>query len=276
MVFDGNVAAWLADAPENVRATTADLLERADHLRETEEVFPPQRLILNALATTAPDAVRVVVLGQDPYHEPGQAMGLAFSVPQGVKIPPSLRNIYKELASDLALGQDPYHEPGQAMGLAFSVPQGVKIPPSLRNIYKELASDLAVPVPQSGDLTPWAREGVLLLNTSLTVAAGKAASHSKLGWQVLTNYVVGECLMLPRPVVFLAWGKHAIGVIESARAAVGAVENKCVLASTHPSPLSASRPAGDIPAFLGSHPFSRANEFLVAHGERPIDWACLA
>ncbi len=234
VVFVGNVAAWLADAPENVRAITADLLERAEHLRETEEVFPPQHLILNALASTAPDAVRVVVLGQDPYHEPGQAMGLA-----------------------------------------FSVPQGVKIPPSLRNIYKELASDLAVPVPQSGDLTPWAREGVLLLNTSLTVAAGKAASHSKLGWQVLTNYVVGECFMLPRPMVFLAWGKHAIGVIDSARAVVGAVDNKFVLASTHPSPLSASRPAGDIPAFLGSHPFSRANEFLVAHGERPIDWACL-
>lgn len=229
-----NVAAWFERAPIGLAVQTEQLLEKVERMRGCETIYPPQDCILNALATTGPDAVKAVIVGQDPYHEPGQAMGLA-----------------------------------------FSVPDAAKIPPSLRNIYKEMASDLGVPLPASGDLTPWARQGVLLLNTSLTVEAGKAASHAKLGWQVLTNYIVGECFRLPRPVVFLAWGKHAIGVIEAGRACAGVADDKCVLASTHPSPLSASRAAGEIPAFLGSRPFSRANEFLESRGTQPINWACL-
>ena len=229
------VDAWLANAPAAVCAATAALLERIANLRASETIYPAQENILNALATTAPQDVRAVIIGQDPYHEPGQAMGLA-----------------------------------------FSVPSGIKLPPSLRNIYKELAADLDVPAPLSGDLTPWARQGVLLLNTSLTVRAGQAASHAKLGWRTLTDYIVGECWKLPQPLVFLAWGKHAITLVEDQRAHQDIVApNKCVIASTHPSPLSASRAAGNVPAFLGSRPFSQANAFLARHGSAPIDWACL-
>lgn len=225
---------WLDRAPAPVAAATAELMERIAALRASETIYPPQERILNALATTPPQDVRVVILGQDPYHEPGQAMGLA-----------------------------------------FSVPNGTKLPPSLRNIYKELAADLDVPAPVNGDLTSWARQGVLLLNTSLTVRKGAAGSHAKLGWRTLADYVVGECFRLPQPIVFLAWGKPAITLVESQAAYVGLAANKCIIASTHPSPLSASRAAKDAPAFLGSRPFSQANAFLIEHGEKPIDWACV-
>ena len=170
------------------------------------------------------------------------------------------------------LGQDPYHGPGQAMGLAFSVPPGQKIPPSLRNIFKELSADLGCPTPQSGDLTPWAERGVLLLNTVLTVRGHAAGSHAKLGWQSLTGWVVQECFALPQPVVFLAWGRPSLLMIEAARSRATSTAGTEILASTHPSPLSANRVAGELPAFLGSRPFSRANRFLEEHGGAPIDW----
>ncbi len=230
-----NVNAWLTDAPQEVRAQTERLLVEVAAMRADTVVYPPQEHILNALACTPPQAVRAVILGQDPYHEPGQAMGLSFSVPAGQKLPPSLRNIYKEMAADL--GCEP---------------------------------------PTSGDLTGWARQGVLLLNTTLTVREHAANSHSKLGWQVLTNYLVRRCFELTQPVVFLAWGRFAIDLIGSARtscADAAALTNKFVLASTHPSPLSASRAAGEVPAFLGSRPFSRANELLAQARSEPIDWA---
>ncbi len=230
-----NVNAWLADAPQEVRAQTERLLAEVAAMRADTVVYPPQEHILNALACTPPQAVRAVILGQDPYHEPGQAMGLSFSVPAGQKLPPSLRNIYREMAADL--GCEP---------------------------------------PSSGDLTGWARQGVLLLNTTLTVREHAANSHSKLGWQVLSNYLVRRCFELPQPVVFLAWGRFAIDLIEGARtscADAAALTNKFVLASTHPSPLSASRAAGEVPAFLGSRPFSRANELLAQARSEPIDWA---
>ena len=163
------------------------------------------------------------------------------------------------------------------MGLSFSVPQGQKLPPRLRNIYKEMAADLACEAPKSGDLTRWAEQGVLLLNTTLTVAEHAANSHSKLGWQVLTHYLVEKCFTLPQPVVFLAWGRFAVGLVEEARLHAGAagaatLANKFVLASTHPSPLSASRSSAGLPAFLGSRPFSQANELLEGAGAQAIDW----
>ena len=264
-----SIDAWFALVPEQAKATARRLLLEVDNLRREEIIYPPQGDILNALAYVAPEDVRAVILGQDPYHGLGQAMGLSFSVPKGEKLPPSLRNIYKEMASDLGCG-----------------------------------------IPVSGDLSAWAQQGVLLLNTTLTVREHEANSHSKLGWQVVTTAIVEACMRLPQPVVFLAWGRPAIKVIESAksRAAKGALEGgagvagsgaddyassgtapavadasgslaggalscKFILKSTHPSPLSASRAAGDLPAFLGSRPFSRANDLLRECGAEPIDWS---
>ena len=252
------------------------MLLEVDDLRREETIYPPQGDILNALAYVAPGDVRAVILGQDPYHGPGQAMGLSFSVPNGEKLPPSLRNIYKEMTSDLGCN-----------------------------------------MPMSGDLSAWAHKGVLLLNTTLTVREHEANSHSKLGWQVVTTAIVETCMRLPQPVVFLAWGRPAIKLIESAKSSVSkdalkggdcvgvagacagiaaaggsasdaatpaaadesgssaadALACKFILKSTHPSPLSASRAAGDLPAFLGSRPFSRANDLLRECGVEPIDWA---
>lgn len=256
-----SIDAWFALVSEQAKATAQRLLLEVDDLRREETIYPPQGDILNALAYVAPEDVRAVILGQDPYHGPGQAMGLSFSVPNGEKLPPSLRNIYKEMASDLGCN-----------------------------------------MPVSGDLSAWAQQGVLLLNTTLTVREHAANSHSKLGWQVVTTAIVEACMRLPQPVVFLAWGRPAIKLIESAKArvskdaleggagvagsgsddpassgtapaAVDALSRKFILKSTHPSPLSASRAAGDLPAFLGSRPFSRANDLLRECGVEPIDWA---
>ena len=268
-----SIDAWFALVPEQAKTTAQRLLLEVDDLRREETIYPPQGDILNALAYVAPEDVRVVILGQDPYHGPGQAMGLSFSVPNGEKLPPSLRNIYKEMASDLGCN-----------------------------------------MPVSGDLSAWAQQGVLLLNTTLTVREHAANSHSKLGWQVVTTAIVEACMRLSQPVVFLAWGRPAIKLIESAKvrvskdaleggdcvgvagagvAAAGgsasdaatpavadesgssagdALSRKFILKSTHPSPLSASRAAGDLPAFLGSRPFSRANDLLRECGAEPIDW----
>lgn len=267
-----SIDAWFALVPEQAKTTAQRLLLEVDDLRREETIYPPQGDILNALAYVAPGDVRAVILGQDPYHGPGQAMGLSFSVPNGERLPPSLRNIYKEMASDLGCN-----------------------------------------MPVSGDLSAWAQQGVLLLNTTLTVREHAANSHSKLGWQVVTTAIVEACMRLPQPMVFLAWGRPAIKLIESAKArvskdaleggdcagvagdcagvaAVGgsasdavadesgssagdALSRKFILKSTHPSPLSASRAAGDLPAFLGSRPFSRANDLLRECGVEPIDWA---
>ena len=154
------------------------------------------------------------------------------------------------------------------------MPQGCKLPPSLRNVYKEMAADLGCTAPASGDLSSWARQGVLLLNTTLTVVEHKANAHAKLGWQTLTNHIIERCCELPQPVVFLAWGRFAQKLVEGAlaRTGAGAATHKYCLASTHPSPLSATRAAGELPAFMGSRPFSRANKLLVDAGAKPIDW----
>ena len=170
-----NVGLWLDGAPDQVRRDTERLLGEVERLRQDQVIYPAQDQILRALELTAPNDVRVVILGQDPYHEPGQAMGLSFSVPAGQRLPPSLRNVYKELSQDL--GCEP---------------------------------------PATGDLTPWARQGVLLLNTTLTVREHAANSHVRLGWQSLTNYLVRHTTELPQPICYLAWGRHAATLVTSA------------------------------------------------------------
>lgn len=183
-------------------------------------IFPPEPQILRALDLTPLDSVRVVILGQDPYHGAGQAHGLAFSVPDGVRQPPSLRNILRELRDDLGI----------------------------------------VPA-RHGNLESWARQGVLLLNTVLTVAEGSAGAHRGRGWEALTDAVISAASAEAPPSVFLLWGAPA-----QAKAALVDASRHLVLAAPHPSPLSAYR------GFFGSRPFSRANAFLVAHGRPPVDW----
>lgn len=166
------------------------------------------------------------------------------------------------------LGQDPYHGPGQAEGLAFSVAPGVKLPPSLRNIFKELQRSLALPVPLDGSLVRWARQGVLLLNTSFTVEGGQPASHARWGWESLSDALVALVAALPRPLVFMLWGAHA----QSKRALVEQAASDgrhLVLQANHPSPLSALRPP--LP-FIGCDHFVLAQRFLQSAGQKTIEW----
>jgi uracil-DNA glycosylase len=160
------------------------------------------------------------------------------------------------------LGQDPYHGPGQAHGLCFSVRHGVRPPPSLQNIFKELEADLGISPPDHGCLDAWARQGVLLLNASLTVRAGRAASHQGKGWETFTDEVLRAVNAKPERVVFILWGASA-----RRKKALIDTSRHVVIESAHPSPLSASN------GFFGSRPFSRANAALVEAGREPIDWA---
>lgn len=219
--------------PESWRATLESVLATPEARRLggwlcAEEaagrtVYPPRGSRLRALELTPLDSVKVVILGQDPYHGPGQAMGLCFSVPQGVPAPPSLANIYKELAADCGIER-----------------------------------------PAHGDLSGWARQGVLLLNTCLTVEAGKAGSHAGRGWEAITDACVAAVAARDTPTVFILWGSHAQA--KAARIPRLADGPHCVIRSPHPSPLSAHR------GYFGSRPFSRANAFLENHGLTPIDW----
>ena len=159
------------------------------------------------------------------------------------------------------LGQDPYHEPNQAHGLCFSVKRGVKLPPSLVNIYKEIESDLGIKEPNCGDLTKWANEGVLLLNTTLTVREHAANSHSTCGWAWFTDSVIKLVSENSENVAFILWGGNA-----RSKAPLIDKSKHLVLQSAHPSPLSAYN------GFFGSKPFSKTNEYLTAHGKKPIDW----
>lgn len=166
------------------------------------------------------------------------------------------------------LGQDPYHGPGQAEGLAFSVAPGVKVPPSLRNIFKELQRSLALPVPADGSLVRWARQGVLLLNTSLTVQEGLAGSHARWGWETLTDRLVLAVAARVEPVVFMLWGGHA----QAKRSLIEQVApdgRHLVLQANHPSPLSALRPP--LP-FLGCDHFQLAQHFWTERGQKGVDW----
>lgn len=191
------------------------------HEYDTKTIFPPKGYIFNALKLTPFSDVRVVIMGQDPYH-----------------------------------GE------GEAHGLSFSVQKGIKVPPSLQNIYKELYSDLGIPPRSDGDLTGWAKEGVLLLNAVLTVEKDKPASHRNLGWERLTDYIINLVNEKDTPVVFILWGNFAK---EKAKFITNPIH--CVITSPHPSPFSARY------GFFGSKPFSRTNEFLKSKNLKEIDWA---
>lgn len=194
-------------------------------------IYPPQPF--QALALTPRHSVKVVILGQDPYHGPGQAHGLAFSVPPGIKPPPSLRNIMKEIARDPGLGQNRLTPPGD------------------------------------GCLRRWAEQGVLLLNTGLTVEEGQAASHARQGWEVLTDALMASVATGPQPVVFMLWGAHAQARAVQILMADPASARHLILRANHPSPLSALRPP--MP-FLGCGHFSAANAFLKQHNPPSIQW----
>lgn len=159
------------------------------------------------------------------------------------------------------LGQDPYHNAGEAMGLSFSVPQGVRIPPSLRNIYKELEADLGIPQSKSGDLTPWAREGVLLLNSILSVEANKPTSHQHFGWQEFTDSVIRILSAQCSGIVFLLWGNYA----KSKKPLIDESKH-FILEAAHPSPLARS-------GFIGCRHFSKTNALLESMGKAPINWS---
>ena len=181
---------------------------------------------------------------------------------------PDMNNIYNALRTTpirdvkaVILGQDPYHGEGQAMGLSFSVPNGIPLPPSLVNIYKEYSSDLNLPTPKSGDLTKWAKNGVLLLNASLTVRAGNANSHSKIGWEILTDSIIKKVSSINTGVVFILWGNNA----RKKKTLIDGTRH-FIIESAHPSPLSAYN------GFFGSKPFSKTNDYLISIGKSPIDW----
>ena len=183
--------------------------------------FPPAKLVFNAFNLCPFDKVKVVILGQDPYHEQGQAMGLS-----------------------------------------FSVPEGIMLPPSLQNIYKEIQNDLGKPIPTSGDLTRWAKQGVLLLNATLTVRAHIANSHQTLGWQNFTDAAIAALSNHREHVVFMLWG----GFARSKKRLIDA-NRHCIIESVHPSPLSANRGG-----WFGQHQFSRCNAYLKQQGLDEIDW----
>ena len=169
-----------------------------------------------------------------------------------------------EQVKAVILGQDPYHGVGQAHGLCFSVREGVEPPPSLKNIFTELHSDLGLSIPQSGELTLWAKRGVLLLNTTLTVREGRPMSHKGQGWEQLTDAIISKLNGREQPVVFILWGSHA-----RTKKQLITNHNHCIIESAHPSPLSAYH------GFFGSRPFSRTNEFLISRGIAPINWNLL-
>ena len=188
------------------------------------------------------------------------------------RIYPGMYDIFRALqltppgsVKAVILGQDPYHRPGQAHGLCFSVSDGVAPPPSLCNIYKELQIDIGMPIPRTGNLTPWAKEGVLLLNTTLTVREGAPQSHKGRGWEIFTDRIISILDEIDQPIVFLLWGAPA-------RAKRQLIRNPkhLILEAAHPSPLSAYN------GFFGCRHFSKANEFLRANGALPIDWASVS
>ena len=191
------------------------------HEYDIKTIYPPKDYIFNALKLTSYKDTKVVIVGQDPYH-----------------------------------GEH------QAHGLSFSVQKGVKVPPSLQNIYKELYDDLGVPIRDDGDLTGWAKQGVLLLNAVLTVEKDKAASHRNWGWELLTDYIIKVLNLKEEPVVFILWGNFA-----KEKAKLITNPHHYIITSPHPSPFSAYS------GFFGSRPFSKTNDYLVKNNLKPIDWS---
>lgn len=181
--------------------------------------------------------------------------------PDMYKIFTALKKTPYEQVKVVLLGQDPYHGPGQAHGLAFSVPAGVVLPPSLRNIFQEINSDVGAEIPKNGNLRFWAKQGVLLLNTTLTVRKGQAGSHGGKGWEQFTDKIIKQLNVKETPLVFLLWGNHA-----RSKARFLTNPNHLILETVHPSPLSAFR------GFFGCAHFSQANAFLEKTNQTPIDW----
>lgn len=186
----------------------------------THKIFPPGRLIFNTFEQCPFEKVKVVILGQDPYHAPGQAHGLC-----------------------------------------FSVPEGISFPQSLQNIFKEIKNDLNIPIPKSGNLERWVRQGVFLLNATLTVRAHEAGSHQRRGWENFTDHVIQLLSDSGEHLVFILWGAYA-----QRKAELIDKRKHLVLTSVHPSPLSAHR------GFFGNHHFSKTNDYLSSHGKAPIEW----
>lgn len=202
---------------------------------QTSTCYPPGKLIFEAFNRTPFDKVKVVILGQDPYHGPNQAHGLCFSVQRGIQPPPSLVNIYKELC-------DEYNQPG-AMGQIFPT------------------TPRTTSLPQCGDLSGWADQGVLLLNATLTVQAGQAGSHQGKGWETFTDAAIQALASQKEHLVFLLWGSYA-----QQKGRVIDRNRHLVLETAHPSPLSAYR------GFFGCQHFSKANQYLIQHGIEPVQW----
>ncbi len=198
----------------------ADLSKFVHDEYKNGTVYPPPKFIFHALDSLPVDKVKVVILGQDPYHGPGQAHGLS-----------------------------------------FSVPEGITLPPSLQNIYKEIASDLGKPAPKSGNLDRWAKQGVLLLNATLTVKAHQAGSHQNKGWEQFTDAIIHRLAEKKEHLVFILWGNYA-----QRKGAFIDTAKHLVLKAPHPSPFSAHS------GFFGSRPFSQTNKYLEEHGKTPIDW----
>lgn len=209
----------------------------------------PQALTENTVATLAERLT-------------GRLAGGASIFPPRHKWFSALTQLPPEKVKVVILGQDPYHGEGEAMGLSFSVPSGVRTPPSLRNIFKELNTDVGVPTPASGDLTPWVNQGVLLLNSMLTVEKDDAGSHRGMGWETVTDNLIHGLASSRENLAFLLWG--ASFAWKKSPLISG---NHLILKSAHPSPLSAYR------GFFGSKPFSRANEYLSSTGQHPINWS---
>ncbi|MDF2444787.1 MAG: Uracil-DNA glycosylase [Moraxellaceae bacterium] len=183
--------------------------------------------------------------------------------PPGPEIFNALNSTPLSAVKVVILGQDPYHGPGQAHGLCFSVRRGVPPPPSLQNIFRELRDDVGIPAPRHGELTFWARQGVLLLNSVLTVEAGKPGSHQNQGWETFTDVAISVLNEQREHLVFLLWGSYA-----QRKGRIIDVSKHLVLKSVHPSPLSANRGR-----WFGNHHFSQANQFLESHAQAPIDWS---
>jgi uracil-DNA glycosylase len=211
-----------------------DIERTLNALEKNAVIFPLSVDRYRALAIP-PEFVKVVIVGQDPYH------GL----------------------STIRLKSGKIHSVPEAMGLSFSVPKGVKIPPSLRNIFKELNQDVDCPIPDHGDLTRWADQGVLLLNRLLSVEKDKPSSHKNLGWQIVTEALIASLSQMHPGIVFILWGNHA----KSLRPSI-ADNRHTIIESSHPSPIGGSCNKG----FFGSRPFSRANEALANAGKQKIDW----
>lgn len=235
---------WSEILPQEALYLATELEAHAQEERDNDKkLYPPQDQIFRALQLTKPEDVRVCIVGQDPYHTPGQANGLAFSIAPGNPLQPSLVNIFKELEEDVGIKK-----------------------------------------PEDGDLTKWAENGVLLLNTSLTVYEHQANSCAKWGWDKFTKSVLQAATKLPQPVVFLLWGANAQDLLNDLISCAAVYEDgkhivkenlikKAYVLSSHPSPFSATRPCRGTPAFRGSKPFSTANTLLTSMGGTPIDWS---